>query len=69
MRTEQDPSSAEEGSPSEHKHSLKERATHQLREFLVMFIYLWTLFALMIINQSVVLAREAQNYQAHGLQS
>ena len=66
MRTEQDPSSAEEGSPSEHKHSLKERAAHQLREFLVMFIYLWTLFALMIINQSVVLAREAQNYQAHG---
>jgi len=66
MRTEQDPSPAEEGSPSEHKHSLKERAAHQLREFLVMFIYLWALFALMVINQSVVLAREAQDYQAHG---
>jgi len=31
-----------------------------------MFIYLWALFALLVINQSIVLAREAQDYQAHG---
>ena len=31
-----------------------------------MFIYLWVLFALLVINQSVVLAREARDYQAHG---
>jgi hypothetical protein len=66
MRTEQDPSSAEEGSPSEHKHSLKERAAHQLREFLVITIYLWVLFALLVINQSVVLARGEPDFQAHG---
>ena len=31
-----------------------------------MFVYLWALFALLVINQSVVLAREAQDYQALG---
>ena len=66
MNTERGPSPAEKGSPNGHKPTLKERAVHQLREFLVMFIYLWALFALLVINQSIVLAREAQDYQAHG---
>jgi hypothetical protein len=66
MKTEGDPSPAEKGSPNPHKPNLKERAVHQLREFLAMFIYLWVLFALLVINQSVVLAREANDYQAHG---
>ena len=30
-----------------------------------MFIYLWVLLALFVINHSVVLAREQHNYQAH----
>jgi hypothetical protein len=66
MKTERGPSPAEKGSPNGHKLTLKEKAAHQLREFLVMFIYLWALFALLVINQSIVLAREAQDYQAHG---
>jgi hypothetical protein len=66
MNTERVPHPAEEGRPSERKPTLKERAAHQLREFLVMFIYLWALFALLVINQSIVLAREAQDYEAHG---
>ena len=66
VNTERGPSPAEKGSPNGHKPTLKERAVHQLREFLVMFIYLWALFALLVINQSIVLAREAQDYQAHG---
>jgi hypothetical protein len=66
MKTEGGPSPAEEGSPDGHKPTLKERAVHQLREFLAMFIYLWALFALLVVNRSVVLAREAQDYQAHG---
>ena len=57
MKTEEGSSPAEEGSPSEHKPGLKEKAAHQLREFLVITIYLWALFALLVINQSVVLAR------------
>jgi hypothetical protein len=66
MKREQDASPAEEGSPSEHKPGLKERTAHQLREFFVMFVYLWALFALLVINQSIVLARAEQDYQAHG---
>ena len=30
-----------------------------------MFIYLWVLLTLFVINQSIVLAQEAHNYQAH----
>jgi len=65
MKTERDPSPAEEGSPSENKRSLKERAVHQLREFSAMFLYLWALFALLVMNQSAVL-RHAHDAQAHG---
>lgn len=65
MKTEGGPSPAEKGSPNGHKPNLKERAVHQLREFLAMFIYLWVLLALFVINQSAVLAREHHNYQAH----
>jgi hypothetical protein len=32
---------------------------------LAMFVYLWILLTLFIINQSAVLAREHHNYQAH----
>ena len=66
MKTEGDPSPAEKGSLNGHKPNLKEKAAHQLREFLVITIYLWALFALLVINQSIVLAREAPDYQAHG---
>ena len=66
MQTEGGPSPAEKGRLSEHKPGLKEKATHQLREFLVITIYLWALFVLLIINQSVVLARAEPNYQAYG---
>jgi hypothetical protein len=66
MKTEEGSSPGEKGSPSEHKPGLKEKAAHQLREFLVITIYLWVLFALLVINQSIVLARGAPNYQAHG---
>lgn len=31
-----------------------------------MFLYLWALFGLLVVNQSVVLAREANDFQAHG---
>jgi hypothetical protein len=66
MKSERGPNPAEKSSSNRHKSTLKERAAHQLREFLVMFSYLWALFALLVINQSVVLAQEAQDYEAHG---
>jgi hypothetical protein len=46
MKAEQGPSPAEKGSPSELKPGLKEKATHQLREMLVILIYFCALFDL-----------------------
>jgi hypothetical protein len=66
MKIEGRPGRAEEATLNKPKTNLKERAVHQLREFFAMFVYLWALFALLVINQSVVLARESHNYQAHG---
>jgi hypothetical protein len=37
-----------------------------ISRYLAITIYLWVLFALLVINQSIVLARGAPNYQAHG---
>ena len=45
MKTEGSPGPPEKGSSSEHKITLKEKATLQLKEFLVMFIYLWLIKA------------------------
>ena len=65
MKTKGGASPAEKGSPNGDRPNLKERAVHQLREFLAMFIYLWVLLALFVINQSAILVREHHNYQAH----
>jgi hypothetical protein len=65
MNREPGLSPAEGASTNGRKSNMKEGAVHQLREFLAMFIYLWVLLALFVINQSAVLAREHQNYQAH----
>jgi len=56
----------EGGNPSERKITLKEKVTFQLKEFLVMFIYLWLLFALFAIHRSIVLAEVHYSYQAQG---
>jgi hypothetical protein len=66
MKTDGIPSPVEKGNPNEPKPGLKEKAIHQLREFLGMFIYLWVLFALFSLHQSIVLAQEHINYQAQG---
>ena len=66
MKTEGSPSPAEKGSPSERKITLKEKATLQLKEFLVMFIYLWLILGLFAIHRSIVLAEAHYNYQEQG---
>jgi hypothetical protein len=64
MKTEGIPDPDQEGRPNEHKPSLKEKAVFQLKEFLGMFLYLWVLFALFGLHQSIILAQEHINYQA-----
>lgn len=52
--------------PSPQKPTLKERALHELRRFTVMSLYLWVLFALFSIHQSIVLAEHDIDYRAQG---
>jgi len=66
MKPEGSPSPVEKGSPSEHKITLKEKATFQLKEFLAMFIYLWLILALFAIHRSIILAEQHLSYQAQG---
>lgn len=45
---------------------LKQRALREFRRFLVMFLYLWVLFAIFDLHRSIVLAEEHINYRAQG---
>src|SRR4051812_14994568 len=66
MKTEGIPGVVEAGGPNEHKRNLRERAVHELREFLAMFLYLWVLFALFALHNMIILAEHHLNYQAQG---
>src|SRR4051794_9604292 len=36
------------------KPTLRERATREMRRYLILFLYLWALFGLFVLNESVV---------------
>jgi hypothetical protein len=66
VKTEGIPHPAEEGSPNERKLTLKEKAAFQLKEFFVMFLYLWVLLALFSMHETIILAQAHLNYPAQG---
>ena len=47
--------------------SLKQRAYHELKEFLVIAFYLWVVFGLFLLYKSVILGEEHISYLAHGV--
>jgi len=47
--------------------TLKEKAYHELKEFLVIALYLWVVFGLFLVYKSVILNEEHIDYLAHGL--
>jgi hypothetical protein len=47
--------------------SLKEKAYHELKEYLVIALYLWVVFGLFLVYKSVVLNEEHIDYLAHGI--
>jgi hypothetical protein len=47
--------------------SLKQRAYEQLREFLLIVIYLWLVFGLLVVYKSVILAEQHIDFGYHGL--
>lgn len=62
--------SAELGTPTPpgaHKPgSFKEKATEELRSFLILFFYLWLLFGVFVVNQGIVLREEGINFTMQG---
>jgi hypothetical protein len=49
----------------EHK-TLKQRAYHELKEFLIRFVYLWLFLAMFSVYKSIVLAEHGIEFAAHG---
>jgi hypothetical protein len=47
--------------------TLKQRAYHELREYVVMVLYLWLIFALFLLYKSVILAENHISFTAKGL--
>lgn len=44
---------------------LKERASDELRRFIVIFLYLWVVFGLLSLHKSIVLSKRHLDYQEH----
>ena len=47
--------------------AFKERAKHQIKDFLLMFVYLWIVFGMFALHESIVLAQHHISYASHGL--
>src|SRR5271165_4475512 len=60
-------STAEEDRKQQSKSRLKERAKGQLRDFALMFLYLWFVFGLLVVHESIVLAQHQIHFAPHGL--
>ncbi|HKM88153.1 MAG TPA: hypothetical protein VJX48_06080 [Xanthobacteraceae bacterium] len=56
-----------EGETPESKHGIKERAKDQIKNFVLMFIYLWAVFGMLAVHESIVLSQHQINYRFHGL--
>ena len=46
--------------------NFKTRAKEQIRDFLLMFLYLWIVFGMMTIHKFIILSQHQINYAAHG---
>lgn len=47
-------------------HTLAERGRDEFRHFLVMFVYLWVVFGLFVLNETVILGERHVNFTAQG---
>jgi hypothetical protein len=52
---------------ADRKRKVKEIAYHQFKEFLVVFLYLWLIFALFSLHKSIILAEAHIEFTAFGL--
>ncbi|TXL76751.1 hypothetical protein FHP25_11200 [Vineibacter terrae] len=52
--------------PEGHGRTLKARAIDEVRRFVILFIYLWILFGLFVLNERIVLQQRQIDFAAHG---
>jgi hypothetical protein len=52
---------------NETKRSLKQRAVHEMREYLLISSYLFVVFSLFVVYKSVILAEHHINFALHGI--
>lgn len=52
--------------PNQRWRKLTAEGLHEFRRFLLMFLYLWAVFGLFVLNQNVALARQNISYSAQG---
>ena len=48
------------------KPTLKKKAVHELREYLLISLYLFVVFSLLVVHKSMILAEHHINYALHG---
>ncbi len=51
----------------EFQSGLKERAKGQIRDFVLMFLYLWFVFGLLVVHESIVLSQHQIHFVPHGI--
>lgn len=56
-----------EGENQQSKPNLKERARDQLKNFALIFIYLWIVFGMFNAHESIVLSQHQMDYRFHGV--
>ena len=49
------------------KPNFKDRAKDQIKDFALMFLYLWIVFAMLAVHKSIILSQHQINYVSHGL--
>jgi hypothetical protein len=47
-------------------HSLKEKASTEFRKFVIIFLYLWIVFAALSIHESIIRTKHSLDYREHG---
>jgi hypothetical protein len=60
------PRAAGQPGPHARRRSVVERIIHEIKQFLGMAVYLWILFGLFALHESIVLARHQINYKFYG---
>jgi hypothetical protein len=56
---------AEQATVSEHARNLREKAVFEFKKFLAVFLYLWVVFALLSVHETLIRAQNHLDYRAH----